>query len=55
MYGYENLMRDIANAKGGDNITINVYANEGINVNQLADQIQRRLTFEQNQRARVYA
>lgn len=55
VYGYENLMRDIANAKGGDNITINVYANEGINVNQLADQIQRRLTFEQNQRARVYA
>lgn len=55
VYGRDQLLRDIATAKGGDNITINVYAHEGMNINQLADQIQKRLTFEQNQRARAYA
>jgi len=55
VYGRDQLLRDIATAKGGDNITINVYAPEGMNINQLANQIQKRLTFEQNQRARAYA
>ena len=55
VYGYENLMRDIAQAKGGDNININVYASEGMNVNALADKIQQRLARVQRQKAAVYA
>ena len=55
VYGRDALLRDIAQAKGGDTITINVYANEGMNVNQLADQIQKRLTLVQNQKVRAYA
>lgn len=55
VYGRDQLLRDIAQAKGGDDITINVYATEGMNINQLADQIQRRLTFVQNQKVRAYA
>jgi len=55
VYGRDALLRDIAQAKGGDAITINVYANEGMNVNQLADRIQQRLTFVQNQKVRAYA
>ena len=54
VYGREQLMRDIA-AVTGDDITINVYASEGMNINQLADAIQKRLTFTQNQKARAYA
>ena len=54
VYGRDQLMRDIASVTG-DDITINVYASEGMNINQLADQIQKRLTFTQNQRARAYA
>ena len=55
VYGRDALLRDIAQAKGGDAITINVYANEGMNVNQLADRVQQRLTFVQNQKERAYA
>lgn len=55
VYGYENLMRDIAQAKGGDNININVYASEGMNINALADKIQQRLARVQRQKAAVYA
>ena len=55
VYGYENLMRDIAQAKGGDTININVYASEGMNVNALADKIQQRLARVQRQKAAVYA
>ena len=55
VYGYENLMRDIAQAKGGDTININVYASEGMNINALADQIQQRLARVQRQKAAVYA
>lgn len=54
VYGRDQLMRDIAEATTGD-ITINVYANEGMNVNQLADRIQQRLAQVQRQRAAVYA
>lgn len=55
VYGYENLMRDIAQAKGGDTININVYASDGMNVNVLADKIQQRLARAQRQKAAVYA
>jgi len=55
VYGYENLMRDIAQAKGGDTININVYASDGMNVNVLADKIQQRLARVQRQKAAVYA
>lgn len=54
VYGRDQLMRDIASVTG-DNITMNIYANESMNVNQLADAIQKRLVFVQNQRARAYA
>lgn len=54
VYGRNNLMRDIRQAVGntGD-ITINVYARDQ-NVNQLADEISRRLTTLQKQRAAAY-
>lgn len=55
VYGRDALLRDIAQASGGDEITINVYAPEGMNINQLADQIQRRLVQVQNQKVRAYA
>ena len=54
VYGRDQLMRDIAAASSGE-ITINVYASEGMNVNQLADRVSERLAFTQRQRARAYA
>ena len=54
VYGRDQLMRDIAEATSGE-ITINVYANDGMNVNQLADKISERLAFVQRQRASAYA
>lgn len=54
VYGRDQLMRDIAQASTGD-ITINVYANEGMNVNQLADKISQRLAQVQKQRISAYA
>lgn len=55
VYGKDSLMKDIAAASGGDQITINVYAREGMNINRLADEIQNRLAFVQKQRNSVYA
>ena len=55
VYGRDQLLRDIATAKGGDEITINVYAREGMDVNRLADEIQHRLAFVQMKKAAVYA
>jgi len=54
VYGRDQLLRDIATASQGD-ITINVYATEGMNVNQLADKIQYRLAQLQKQRISAYA
>ena len=54
VYGRDALMRDIAAASQGD-ITINVYASEGMNINQLADKIQNRLVQLQRQKASAYA
>jgi len=54
VYGRDQLMRDIADATQGD-ITINIYASEGMNVNQLADKVQQRLAQLQKQRLNAYA
>ena len=54
VYGRDQLMRDIAMASQGE-VTINVYANEGMNVNQLADKISQRLAQVQKQRLSAYA
>lgn len=49
-----NKLRELVGA-AGDNIVINVYANEGMNVNQLADAIQDRLVQLSRQREAAYA
>lgn len=54
VYGRDALMRDIAEASSGE-ITINVYASEGMDVNELADRIQSRLAQVQRQRMSAYA
>ena len=57
VYGHENLMKDIRAAVGGagGNITINVYATPGMDVNQLASVIEQKLVSVQKQRMRAYA
>lgn len=55
LYGRNSLMKDIANAVakgggGGDVITININAPEGMNVKQLADEVERRLIERQKRR-----
>ena len=54
VYGRDQLMRDIAAASQGE-ITINVYASDGMDINALADKIEERLTQVQKQRSSVYA
>lgn len=54
VYGRDQLMRDIAEASNG-NTTINIYASDGMNVNQLADKVQQRLAQLQKQRMNAYA
>lgn len=54
VYGHRQLMRDIAEAKGGD-ITVNVYGSDGMSVNQLADAVQRRLVTIQRQKEAAFA
>lgn len=49
-----NKLRELVGA-GGDNIVINVYANEGMNVNQLSEAIQDRLVQLSRQREAAYA
>lgn len=56
--GAESISQSIsglADSGMGDDITINVYASEGMNVNQLADAVQNRLALVQRQRAAAYA
>lgn len=56
LYGRNSLMRDIssavssANAGGGDEITINVYASQGMDVKELAAEVERRLIESQKRR-----
>ncbi len=54
VYGRDQLMRDIAEVSGGDNITINVYAPEGMDINVLASKIQSKLVALQKQRSLAY-
>lgn len=54
VYGRDQLLRDIAQASGGET-TINIYPTPGMNVNQLADEVQRRLALVQRQKERAYA
>lgn len=52
LYGRRQLLRDIAeasSANGGD-ITINVYGSAGMDVNELADAVERRIIEMQNRR-----
>ena len=49
-----NKLRELVGG-AGDNITINVYASEGMNVNQLADAIQQRLVQLSRQKEAAYA
>lgn len=56
VYGRDQLLRDIAQASSGETTNIiNVYAAEGMNINQLADKIQDRLAQLQRQKEAVYA
>ena len=51
LYGRNQLMKDIAQAtSGGDEITINVYGTAGMDVNELADAVERRIIEAQNRR-----
>lgn len=47
-------MDKIANNSGGDEITINVYATPGMDVNELAARVEQRLTMQQRQRNKAY-
>lgn len=53
VYGRDQLMRDIAQASGGD-VTINIYAPAGMDVNVLANKIQSKLTQWQRQKEAAY-
>lgn len=54
VYGRDQLMRDIAEVASGE-ITINVYANDNMDIRQLADEVQQRLALVQRQKASAYA
>lgn len=47
-------MDKIADNSGGDEITINVYATPGMDVNELAARVEQRLTMQQKQRNKAY-
>ena len=57
LYGRRQLMRDIAEASsaGGGDITINVYASDGMDVNELAARVEARLVTLQKQRTKAWA
>lgn len=51
LYGRNQLLKDIAQAtRGGDDFTINVYGTAGMDVNELADAVERRIIEAQNRR-----
>ena len=51
LYGRNQLLKDIAQAtSGGDEININVYGTAGMDVNELADAVERRIIEVQNRR-----
>lgn len=57
IYGRRNLMRDIAQAVGGGGgqIVMNVYASDGMNVNELASAVERKLIQAQKRRTQAWA
>lgn len=59
LYGRSALMRDIANAVGdaggGDEIVINVYGSDGMSVEELAAEVERRLIMAQKRRTQAWA
>lgn len=55
VYGRNNLLKDIRTAVSGmSDVTINVYAQPGQDVNQIADAVSRRLATLQKQREAAY-
>ena len=50
---YDKLAKMLGSS--GDNVVINVYASQGMDVNALADKIQQRFVRMNNQRRAVYA
>ena len=50
-----NKLRELVGSYNTGNVTINVYAQPGMNVNQLADAIQDRYVALQKQRSLAYA
>ena len=51
LYGRNQLLKDIAQAtSGGDAFTINVYGTSGMDVNELADAVERKIIEAQNRR-----
>ena len=56
VYGHRQLMRDIAEAAGGDaNYIVNVYASDGMDVDLLAQKIQDKFVQWQKQKVAAYA
>ena len=54
VYGHDQLMRDISEASQGS-VTVNVYADQGMSVDQLVHKFERALTQIQRQRSSAYA
>lgn len=57
LYGRSSLMRDIAQAVGGNGggITVNVYGSDNMNVNDLANAVEQRLIQMQKRRTQAWA
>lgn len=57
LYGRSALMRDIAEAVGGNggNITVNVYGSDGMSVTELANAVERKLIQAQKRRTEAWA
>ena len=53
VYGRDQLMRDISEAAQG-NVTINVYASQGMDINRLAGKIEQKLVQWQRQKGAAY-
>lgn len=55
LYGRNQLLRDIAKASGTGEVTINVYASDGMDVRTLASEVERRLVAAQKRRTMAWA
>lgn len=54
VYGHDQLLKDIAAVSGGDTI-VNIYPQKGMNANEIADAVIKRINFVNSQKARAYA